>query len=228
MMSGFDTYLDGDEPLDAARMLGLIEDQQRSLAGRVGAFVPVSLLVWGIVWLGGFGVLWLAHADDAPLRVPIGVAAPVAVGLFLAAGIVSTVLGIRAGRGRRGGGRDKALGGIVYGQMWWIGFVGIFVIGQALVAQGMDRAALDLLYPSMYMFFVGVMFVMAALIWSATPMLALGGVAIVLGVVAPFTGPGTQYLVYALGGGIALLLAALWTQVWASRARQRIRVGGSA
>src|SRR5690606_20234049 len=134
----------------------------------------------------------------AAVSVPLAVAAPVVVVLFLAAGGISAFLGIRAGRGRRGGGKDKAFAGVVCGQVWWVGCLAIFVMGQALVAAGMDRVVLDVLYPSLYMFYVGMMFVMAALIWSAVPMLALGGVAILLGALAPFAGPSSQYLLYAL------------------------------
>ncbi|MGO7984240.1 hypothetical protein ACC691_41145, partial [Rhizobium johnstonii] len=48
-----------EEPLAPEEMLALSAAQQRSISGQMGGFVPIIMTTWGIVWLLGFGALWL-------------------------------------------------------------------------------------------------------------------------------------------------------------------------
>jgi len=209
------------EPLDPAEMLALVEDQQSSIQGQKGAFVPLILLAWGIAWLVGFGALWLIDGPGAAFSLPIWVAAPVFVAVLVAAGVLSSVLGIRSGRGMRGG-RDAAFVGMVYGQSWWVGSLAIFALGQGLVFNGMDPDLLRILYPSAYVFFAGVMYVMGAALWRAIPMLVLGGWSIVVSAVAPFFQYPNHFLVFALAGAGGFLIAAMWSWIWIRGARRRL------
>jgi len=215
---------ENEEVLAPEQMLALLKDQQRSVEGQKGAFVHMILLAWGLAWLLGFLALWLVDGPGDAFSLPIGVAAPIFGILLISAGVLSAFLGIRSGRGLRGG-KDGAFAGIVYGQAWWIGSLAIFGLGQALVVNGMDEALLGIFYPSAYIFFAGVMYAMAAIIWRAIPMLILGGWSVLISVIAPFAGQPTHYLVYALAGGGAFLLAALWTWLWTWRARRRVSTG---
>ena len=215
---------DAERP-DPAEMLTLMKAQQRSIEGQRGAFVPLILLSWSIAWLVGFGALWLVDAPGMGVSLPIWVAAPVFVVLLVGAGTVSTVFGIRASRGVRGG-KESEFVGMIYGQAWWVGILAIFALGQALVFNGMDSDILAIFYPSAYIFFVGLMYVMAAAIWHAIPMLILGSWSILVSALAPFAGDPAQYLVYALAGGGGFLAVALWSWIWIRVARRRLSSGG--
>lgn len=206
-----------DAVLDPAAMLALARDQQRSVNGRMGAFVPFILLAWGVAWSGGFIALWLA---EGPAALPMAVAAPIFVALLVGAGAVSIVLGARSSRGVRTG-KDAAFVGAVYGQAWWIGSVAIFVIGQAMVANGMDAELLGILYPSAYVFFAGLMYLVGAALWRAVPMIVLGVWTILVSAVAPFAGAPVHYLVFAIAGGGGFLIGAAWTLWWSVSARRR-------
>jgi len=198
-------------------MLALVADQQRSVAGQMGAFVPVILFAWAIAWFGGFGALWLSATG----ALAIEAAAIVFIVLLVGAGAASVVAGIRSGRGVRTG-KDAAFVGTVYGQAWWIGTLAIFGIGRALVANGMAEGLLAVFYPSGYVFFAGLMYVLGATLWRAVPMLVLGLWAILVSVVAPFIGAPTHFLVFALAGGAGFLVGAVWTQLWSRSARRRL------
>lgn len=218
-------HLDSADNLDPADMLALVKDQQRSIEGQRGAFVPLILLSWGLAWLVGFGALWLIDGLGDAFALPIWVAGPIFVVLLAGAGTLSTIFGIRASRGLRGG-KDAAFVGIIYGQSWWVGSLAIFALGQALVRGGMDADLLRVFYPAAYIFFAGLMYVMAAAIWRAIPMLILGGWSILMSALAPFLGHPTQYLVYALAGGGGFLVVALWSWIWMRRARRSLSLGG--
>ncbi|MFT4297444.1 MAG: hypothetical protein QM582_18740 [Micropruina sp.] len=212
---------DHDTTPTPAEMLALLQNQQRSVEGKLGRFVPAILFGWGVAWLVGFLALWLADGGAAGFVLPFAVAAPLFAGLLLGAGVLSTVLGIRSGRGLRPS-KESAFAGIVYGNLWWVGSLGVVVIGQALVARGMPADLLRVYYPSAFILFYGVMYVAAGLLWRALPMVLLGAWSIVVAAVAVLAPPPAHYLVCAIGGGGAFLLVAAWTQWWSRRARRGV------
>lgn len=212
-----------DTPLSPEQMLALVRDQQRSVAGQRGAFVHWILLAWGVAWLLGFGALWLAAGGWPGVALPVQIAAPVFAGLLIAAGVLSAVLGILSDRGVRD--EEGAFAGVIYGQLWWIGGIAVFVMGQALVFNGMHQSLLGVFYPAAFIFFAGVMYVMAGVIWRAVPMVILGAWSIFLSAVAPFLGMPAHYLAFALAGGGAFLLAALWSWLWLRSTRRRLTSG---
>lgn len=211
--------LDDDTPRPPEEMLELIRAQQRSIEGQKGAFVPLILLAWGIAWFIGFGALWLVDGSD-DFSLSIAVAVPVFVVLIAGAGAISAVLGIRSARGMRGG-RDDAFAGVIYGQLWWVGGLALFILGQGLVSVGMDDEALAVFYPAAYLLFAGLMFVVAGVIWRAVPMLVLGGWSLLVAAAGPFAGHPGLFLVYAVAGGGGFLLVALWAWIWSRSARGR-------
>lgn len=202
-----------------AEMLTLVQEQQRSVAGRMGAFVPAILLAWGIALTAGFLALWLEGGGVPGVPLPIAVAGPLFAGLLLAAGVASTVLGIRSSRGVRET-KESAFTGVVYGQLWWLGILVTLLIGQTLVLHGMPPALLGVYFPAAVMFFSGIMYVMSGLLWRARPMLVLGAWTIVVAGVAGFAPAPGHFLVYALAGGGACLVLSAWTGWWTRRARR--------
>jgi len=170
-------------------MLALVRQQQRDIGLQLGGAVPYILLAWGVSWTLGFLSLW--SVDGLPTGLPLGAAVPVFVVLFVAAGGVSAFLGIRSGRGIRSS-PDSAFTGTVYGVTWSIGFLGLTAIGIALIQWGLGDLA-NLYFASVYVFFCGIMYIIAAAIWHAIPFFGYPG----------------NYLVLASAGGGAFLVMAL-------------------
>src|SRR5690606_2047437 len=134
----------------------------------------------------------------APL-VPGSIAGPVFAGLLVAAGVLSAILGIRSDRGVKAS-RANAFTGIVYGNTWWVGSVAIWLSGLTLVRFGMDEKLLGLFYPVLFIVFAGIMYIFAAVLWQAVPMLVLGLWSIATAIVGPLAGMPGHYLVFALAG----------------------------
>lgn len=210
-----------DDALPPAEMLALLQDQQRTVTGRMAGFVPWILVSWGVAWLVGFLVLWsdaVRRPEGHPPSLPAGL---VFAGMLLAAVVTSALLGIRSGRGLRGT-RESAVLGIVYGNMWWLGSFAIAAIGQALSRAGMAGELLAIFYPSAFIFYAGVMYVMSGLIWHAYPMIVLGVWSVIVSAVGAFVPQPAHYLLYALAGGGAFLLVAAWSAWWVRAARRRV------
>lgn len=214
-----------DAPLPPAQMLALAEGQQRQVAARTAAFVPWLLAAWGIAWLVGFVVLWLDAGRHPEDPVPTLAAGFTFAALLIAAGVLSTVLGARSGRGLRGTKRS-AFTGIVYGNTWWLGSIAIWVIGQGLVQHGMPDALLVTFYPSAFILFSGVMYLAAGLIWPAAPMLVLGIWSVILAAVGAVLPHPTAFLVYGIAGGGAFLAVAAWAAWWQHSERRRLGIAG--
>lgn len=206
-----------DEALSPEEMLALADDQKRSVQGQTASFVPALMLVWGVVWLLGFGSLWLVDGVESAFSFPMALA--VCAGLLAIAIVVSAILSIRSGRGRRGD-AASAFSGTVYGATWIVGIMAIVVFAQGLFANGMDRDLGHFFYPISFVLCTGIMFVVGSAIWKAVPMLVLGLWLVVVALVTTFFGHPTHYLVLAIGGGAGFLVLALVSAVHMANLRR--------
>ncbi|MDW4571311.1 hypothetical protein R8Z57_00795 [Microbacterium sp. M3] len=211
-----------DAPLDPAAMLALVDDQRRSVERQMAGFVPYIVTAWGVAWLVGFGALWLIEGLAPAFSLPASIAFSIFGVCIVGAIVVSAVFGARSGRGLRGN-PGEAFTGIVYGCAWWIGSIAIVGLGQGLHANGMSADLAEIYYPVAFVSFAGIMYVLAAAIWRAVPMLVVGVWTVVVAVAAPFFGVPTQYLVLALGGGLGFLALGVASFVHLARLRGRVR-----
>lgn len=209
---------DTDAPLDPAAMYSLLQNQQRSVETQMGAFVPYITLAWGLTWLIGFGSLWLIDGLQPTFSLPIAVAVPIFIGTILISGGFSAWLGIRSGRGMRGN-SASAFTGTVYGITWSIGATALAVFGGALRSQGMTAELANFYYPSAYVLFAGIMYIIAGAIWRAIPSLIAGCWLVVIAVVAPFFGYPNHYLFLAIAGGLSFIALSIFGAVQQRRVR---------
>jgi len=196
--------VDDDAPLDPAAMYALMQNQQRSMETQINGFVPYITLAWGLTWLVGFGALWLIDGARPAFALPLGVAIGVFVACVVATGGLSAWLGIRSGRGLRGT-AGSAMTGAFYGVTWSVGAIGIGIFGSALREQGMTAELANFYYPSAYVMFAGIMYMIAGAIWHAVPSFVAGIWLIAIAAAAPFFGYPNHYLFLALAGGIAFI-----------------------
>ena len=190
----------------------------------MGAFVPAIVTAWGIAWLVGFGAFWLIDGLAPGFRLPLAVAAATFAVLIAAALVLSALLGIRAGRGIRTTTACRFQGS-VYGATWWIGGLGIAVLGWGLSVNGMSPELASFYYSSGYVLFTGLMFLVAGVIWHAVPSVVLGVWTVAVAAVAPFFGYPGNFLFLALAGGGAFLVLAVVARHYLRRGRDA--VGGA-
>jgi len=200
---------DDDVALEPAAMLALMQNQQRSIERQVNGFVPVITLGWALTWLLGFGALWLIDGLRPAFALPVEVAVWFFVVCVLATGALSAILGIRSGRGLRGN-TAAAFTGTVYGITWGVGATALGVLGAAFRAQGMTAELANFYYPSAYVLFAGIMYMIAGGIWRTVPSLIAGAWLVMVAAAAPFFGYPHHYLFIAVtAGGAFLALSAI-------------------
>jgi hypothetical protein len=210
---------DTDTALDPAAMYALLQNQQRSVETQINGFVPYITLGWGLTWLVGFGALWLIDGARPAFSLPIGVAIGIFVFCVLATGGLSAWLGIRSGRGLRSN-SAAAMTGAFYGVTWSVGATGIGVLGGALVEAGMTPELANFYYPTAYVMFAGIMYMISGAIWHAVPSFVAGIWLVAIAATAPFFGYPHHYLFLALAGGLAFIGLSVGSFVQGSRLRQ--------
>jgi hypothetical protein len=215
MNTDTDNETDEDKPLDPAAMLALVEKQKRAVD--LAYLGPVGWLyaVWGVAWVVGFLLLWLAATIE---WIPLPLARIIFGGLILASIAVSAVVGIRIGRGIRGASDFQ---GAVYGMSWTLLGIAFAALGAGLLQNGMSSELAALYFPSAYALMAGALYLAGAALWNERSQLVLGVVLLAVGAVAPFFGGPTNNLVMAIGGGGAFLLAAAYYAGRIARERRR-------
>ena len=191
-----------NEPLGAAEALALLENEQRNVQQKMGAFVPTMTAAWGAAWLLGFGVIFA----QSMLGFPLPIAIVTFIVLLLAAAAVSTVFGIRSSRGIRSS-WQSSFTGTVYGCTWSFGSVALAAIGGGLSYNGMSEQLASHFYPTAYLFFIGIMYIVAGAIWPTFFTIVTGGQLVLVAVISLFI-PAPYHLLFlslAAGAGFFVL-----------------------
>lgn len=187
-------------------MLDLLESTRRATIRKLSGRYVSLFVVWAAAWAIGFGTLCVTRGVGAVDLVPT-VAGWIVFAASLGIAIVwSTIVGISAANdGIRG---RSQLQGALYGCSWTITMVAAWLFIAGLQRNGLSGELVQLVYPGIYVFLVGVLYLAGGALWRAVPMYVLGGILIVVAVVATFFGAPTHYLVYATVGPIAMLIVA--------------------
>ncbi|MDI2099559.1 hypothetical protein [Ruicaihuangia caeni] len=188
----------GDEPLDPAEMLALLEHQQRAFTQAHVLSVALLYGVWGIAWLIGFVLLWLGWSAE---WMPLALAGAIFAALIVTAIVISAIVGIRIGRGVRGA---SDFAGAVYGLSWSVLGIALAAIGMGLLQHGLSQELASLYFPSAYAVMAGIMYLFGAALWNEKSQLVVGVPLLALGALAPFAGAPHNNLVMALGGVVFL------------------------
>ncbi|GAA2988894.1 hypothetical protein JOD63_001659 [Microbacterium terrae] len=199
-----------DEELDAAtdprQMLDLLEKTRRETIRRMTGRYAGLVVLWAVAWGIGFSALWLTTGVGGVDLLPTATGWWIFGGSLAVAIVWSAFVGIRAaGDGIRG---RSQLQGALYGCSWTIVMIAAALFIWALQRNGLPHDMEQLIWPGLYIFLVGVLYLAGGALWRAVPMYILGGVLIVIVIVATFFGAPTHFLVYAIAGPVAMLAVA--------------------
>ena len=184
--------------------LALIATQSERTRREIGPNPAVLLAVWGLVWLLGFGLVYLSAPPTALL--PMWAAGAIAVAGFAGAMAYSAIYGIRSGRGVRGPSR---LVGAMYGWSWMIAFGGLTVVNTALIRLGLDTELIPLLWSGTSLMLTGLMYLAGGMLWQSRLQYGLGVWIIASGAASVLAGGPYNFLVLSLAGGGGFLVASL-------------------
>lgn len=198
-----------DAPLDLASMAELMRTQQRATRGTEARLISLMLLTWGIAWLVAFLALWSGErGGNWWFRLPSPVEWIVFAAAIGVSIIVSTVIGVRMGRGTRGA---SATSGAMYGWSWPIAMIGAWLVLMGFIRQGMPPETTSVVAPALFILIAGAIFLVGGALWRNRMTFLLGASVIAITAAASLMGSPHHLLLYGLGAGGVLIAFAAFT-----------------
>lgn len=196
---------DQDLTMDAAAAAAIMADASDRARRRLQFNRPGIYAVRGVIWILGYGLVWLAVRGQHPFQGP-NPGAYAAVILILAVAVALTVGGVQA---------ETGLHGLTVLRRWTYilsvlaGFGAIFALEGALVRAGASPSVVGIFEASAPILVLGLLCLVrfsAERNWVAT---GLGLWLVLVAAVGGYAGPATVWAVGALAVGPAFLLAAV-------------------
>ncbi len=177
-------------------VLGVIEDQQRKVAGEVFPEPTAIFAMWGSAYLVGFGAIWLSWGHGGTFSA-WGAAALLGL-LGVVATVVSVVRLTRFGQGVNGPSRRTA---ITFTWCWPVAMAGVAAFDLGLEQHGPASGTVALLWPASFLLVAAVLFLAAGTLWDDTGQLALGIWSLAVAAASTFAGSPANFAVLAFAGG---------------------------
>jgi hypothetical protein len=194
----------GSDPMSPSEALTVLETQRHRVSRSLQVDVVAMLAAWGVTWLVGFGLAYLASGSRP--AVSWWVAGPVIGVLYAAALAVSFGLPIRQARGITGPSRRVMS---MYMWAWALAFGAVAAINDGLVHQGLPARLTPLLWSGTSALVVGLLFLGSGFLFRDLINYGLGGWMLVTGAASVFAGFPGNFAVLALAGGGGFLAAAV-------------------
>lgn len=163
-------------------------------------------VTWALVYLLGYGTVWLSVRGQRPYHAPAGWALAVLVALAAAALAVTAQVRNRATRGVGGA---TALKRRIYLLSLAAGLAGVVIMQAALRYDGASPVAIGVYQASAPLLVAGVILVAGTAAWLNWYMCGLGIWLITVAACSGFAGPAGAWAVDALAVGLPFLLIAV-------------------
>jgi hypothetical protein len=188
----------------------LIQQARRHAERELTINRPPIFASWALVYLAGYGVVWLSVRGQRPFQAPAGWALAL---LTVLAAVALAVTAAMTDRAASGVGGLSARRRRVYWLSLAIGLLGEIVMQLALRHAGASRGALSVFTASAPLLVAGVVLVAGTAAWLNWYVFGLGLWLIVVAAFSGFAGAAGVWAVDGLAVGITFLLLAV--AVWA-------------
>ena len=192
----------GMDPQDAAVIM---QEARERASGELNIRHPVIFASWALVYLLGYGVVWLSVRGQQPYRAPAGWALALLALLAVIALGVTAMVTDRATSGVSGA---STLRRRIYWLFIAIGLLGLYVMEAALRYNGASRGVIGVITASAPLLVAGVVLVAGTAAWLNWYAFGLGVWLIAVAAFSGFAGPAGVWAVDALAVGLPFLLIA--------------------
>jgi hypothetical protein len=194
-----------DKDMSLKEAAAIVHDARVRAGKELVISTPVVYAAWGLVWLIGYGGMWLSVRGQHPYRSPSGVS--IAAVFVLAAFAVAAVLAV-AHRATSGiGGRSARRRRIVLAT-WVTGYLVVLLVQVGISGSASTRADAFASFAGPVLL-AGLVYILAAVLGRNWLALALGAWLVIAGASCAWLAPAAILATCALAGGGAFLLVAL-------------------
>jgi len=201
-----------DQGMSVAEAAAIAADARTHARQELVISAPVVYLAWGLVWLVGYGAMWLSVRGQHPYRGPSGVSI---AAVFVLAGFAAAAVLVVAHRASAGIGGQSARYRRIIVAAWATGYV-ILLLIQAGISGAVSARTLAFVGLAGPLLLAGLIYILAAALGRDRPALALGVWLVLAGASCAWLAPAAVLATCALaGGGAFLLIAAIESRLGA-------------
>jgi hypothetical protein len=194
-----------DQDMSVQEAAAIVQDARTRARKELVISAPLVYTAWGLVWLLGYGAMWLSVRGQHPYRGPSGVS--VAAVFVLAAFAVAAVLVI-ASRAVAGIDGQSARYRRIILATWAIGYLTLLLV-QAGISSSVSTGTLAFVAFAGPVVLAGLTYILASVLGRNRSAFALGAWLVIVGASCAWLAPATILATCALAGGGAFLLIAV-------------------
>ena len=194
-----------DQDISVQEAAAVVRDARARARRELLISAPLVYTAWGLVWLLGYGAMWLSVRGQHPYKGPSGVS--IAVIFVLAAFAVAAVLVIISRAAAGIDGQSVRYRRIILAA-WATGYL-ILLCVQAAIKSSVSTQTFTFVAFAGPLLLAGLIYVLASALGRNRPALALGVWLVIVGASCAWQAPATILATCALAGGGAFLLAAV-------------------
>ena len=194
-----------DQDMSAREAAAIVQDARARARRELVISAPVVYMAWGLVWLVGYGAMWLSGRGQHPYRGPSGVSI---AAVFVLAGFAAAAVLVVARRATAGIGGQSARYRRIIVAAWATGYLILLVVQAAISgsASARELAFAGLAGP---LLLAGLTYILASVLGRDRPAFALGAWLVIVGAACAWLAPAAVLATCALAGGGAFLLLAV-------------------
>jgi hypothetical protein len=204
-----------DQDMSVAEAAAIAADARRHARRELVISAPVVYLAWGLVWLVGYGAMWLSVRGQHPYRGPSGVSI---AAVFVLAGFAAAAVLVVARRATAGIGGQSARYRRIIVAAWASGYL-ILLLVQAGISGSVSTRALAFVGLAGPLLLAGLIYILASVLGRDRPAFALGAWLVLAGASCAWLAPAAVLATCALAGGGAFLLIAVIETRFGAHAR---------
>jgi hypothetical protein len=194
-----------DGQLDLQSAAAIMAEAREKAQHELTVRHPAVFMVWGLVYLIGYGVIWLTVRGQHPYRAPSGAAISgvfvlAAIGLAITASLVSRATSGVAGASDR---QRRS-----YYLAVAVGYLGFILLDIALSHAGASQSVIGVFGASGPIYLIGIAFAVSSTTQTSWSVFGLGVWLIASAALSGFAGPRAVWGVLALAVGAGFLGAA--------------------
>jgi hypothetical protein len=193
-----------DQDMSVQEAAAVVQDARTRARRQLVINAPVVYAAWGLVWLIGYGVMWLSVRGQHPYTGPSGVS--IAAVFVLAAFAGATVLAVASKAAAGIDGRSVRYRRIILAT-WAIGYL-ILLLVQAAISGSVSARTFAFVAFAGPVLLAGLTYILASALGQNRPALAFGAWLVIVAAACAWLAPAAILAACALAGGGAFLLMA--------------------
>jgi hypothetical protein len=194
-----------DQDMSVQQAAAIVRDARAHARMELVINAPAVYLAWGLVWLLGYGAMWLSVRGQHPYSGPSGVSI---ASVFVLAGFAAAAILVIAHRAAAGTGGRSARYRLIILATWAAGYL-ILLLVQAAISSSVSARALAFADFAGPVLLAGLTYILASALGRSRTALALGAWLVIAGASCAWLAPAAILAACALAGGGAFLLTAV-------------------